>query len=187
MNRTIIPFWKRMSFRHNINKIRQAVVSYLKGEGIQAEVKDGMVQVKFEDFYYTVEFDLEDDYPRCDLTFQVKDEDYAALELSRKTFIADKANTDECRLSTVKAFNGTLVIDAHFYFSDRDMLLSLFYTYFTDLKATVDDVGELFRNEWEESSEEKKEKRPIGFVTNPAASKKEVTEVAACKECKSKQ
>lgn len=179
MNRTVISFWKRMSFKHNINKMRQAVVNYLKGEGIQADMKDGAIQVRFEDFYYMVEFDLEDEYPRCDITFRVKDEDYVALELSRKTFIADKANTDEWRLSTVKAFNETLVIDTQFYFVNKDMLLSLFYTYFTDLKATVDDVGELFRNELEKN-EEKKEKRPIGFTANVAASKKVVTEVAAC-------
>ena len=185
MNKVIVSFWEKLSFKRNISKVRQAVIDYLKGEGVQAEMKDGMVVVLLENYYYSIDFDLEGDYPRCDIFFKMESDEYAALELSCKTYIADRANTDQHRLSTVKAFNDSVIIDTHFYFKGRNMLLSLFYDYFVDLKETVNAVIGLLIDELQEKreKEEKKEKRPIGFVTNSAASKKkEVAEVAAYKQ-----
>lgn len=176
MNKAITSFWKRMCFRYDVSRIRKAIMDYLTAEGIQAEVKDGMIQVLFEDYYYNVEFDLNGEYPRCDISFRLKDETYEKLNLSRKTFIADKVNTDEERLSTLKAFGDALIADAHFYFADRKMLLSLFYEYFVDVKHAVDDMCDLLQNELSE----KEEKRPIGFTAGQVSSSKEEAKVAAC-------
>lgn len=175
MNKAITSFWKRMFFRYDVSRMRKTVVDYLTAEGIQAEVKDGMIQVLFEDYYYNVEFDLDGEYPRCDISFRMKDKKYAKLDLPRKTFIADKVNTDEDYLSTLKAFNDEIIIDAHFYFANRKMLLSLFYEYFADVKHAVDDMCDLLQNELSE----KEEKRPIGFTASPVVSKEEA-KVAAC-------
>lgn len=176
MNKAITSFWKRLLFRYDVSRMRKAVVDYLTAEGIQAEVKDGMIQVLFEDYYYNVEFDLDGEYPQCDISFRLKDETYEKLDLSRKTFIADKVNTDEERLSTLKAFNDVITVDAHFYFADRKMLLSLFYEHFVDMKHAVDDMCDLLQNELSE----KEEKRPIGFTTSPVSPSKEEAKVAAC-------
>lgn len=175
MNKAITSFWKRMFFRYDVSRMRKVVVDYLTAEGIQAEVKDGMIQVLFEDYYYNVEFDLDGEYPRCDISFRLKDEMYEKLDLPRKTFIADKVNTDEERLSTLKAFGDVLIVDAHFYFANRKMLLSLFYEYFADVKHAVDDMCDLLQNELSE----REEKRPIGFTASPVVSKEEA-KVAAC-------
>ena len=175
MNKAITSFWKRLFFCYDVSRMRKAVVDYLTAEGIQAEVKDGMIQVLFEDYYYNVEFDLDGEYPRCDISFRLKDEMYEKLDLPRKTFIADKVNTDEERLSTLKAFGDVLIVDAHFYFANRKMLLSLFYKYFADVKHAVDDMCDLLQNELRE----KEEKRPIGFTASPVVSKEEA-KVAAC-------
>ncbi|MBD8000624.1 hypothetical protein [Phocaeicola faecium] len=176
MNKAITSFWKRLFFRYDVSRMRKVVVDYLTTEGIQAEVKDGMIQVLFEDYYYNVEFDLEGEYPRCDISFRMKDEMYEKLDLPRKTFIADKVNTDEERLSTLKAFGDVLIVDAHFYFANRKMLLSLFYDYFADVKHAVDDMCDLLQNELSG----KEEKRPIGFTASPVPSSKEEAKVVAC-------
>lgn len=76
MNKAITSFWKRLFFRYDVSRMRKTVVDYLTAEGIQAEVKDGMIQVLFEDYYYNVEFDLDGEYPRCDISFRMKDEMY---------------------------------------------------------------------------------------------------------------
>lgn len=162
MNKAVLSFWKGLCFRHNIGKIRKTIMNYLADEGVKAEIQDGSVLVTFEDNIYTVDFYLDDEYARCDIEFSTKDEDYQKLELSQKTFIADKVNTDEYRHSVVKSFNNSLSAETHFYFTDKRMLLALFYAYFMDLKFTVDDMIEIAIGQMQEE----KNKRPIGFTIN---------------------
>lgn len=71
-----------------------------------------------------------------------------------------------------------LIVDAHFYFANRKMLLSLFYEYFADVKHAVDDMCDLLQNELSESEE----KRPIGFTASPVVSKEEAKVVACNKK-----
>lgn len=73
-------------------------------------------------------------------------------------------------MSTLKAFGDVLIVDAHFYFANRKMLLSLFYEYFADVKHAVDDMCDLLQNELSER---------IGFTASPVVSKEEA-KVAAC-------
>ena len=68
MNKAITSFWKRLFFRYDVSRMRKAVVDYLTAEGIQAEVKDGMIQVLFEDHYYNVEFENSPDITLNDKT-----------------------------------------------------------------------------------------------------------------------
>ena len=125
---------------------------------------------------YRIDFDLEGEYPRCIISYQVANEDYQALQLSQKTFIADKVNTDEERLSTVRAFNDSIGIDTYFYFTNQRMLLILFYKHFTDLKTVVEATME----QAIEAIQEKESKRPIGFsVAQIEYSKNEETEISA--------
>lgn len=169
MNKAITSVWKSLFFKSNIYKIRKTIINYLTGEGIKTEMIDGSILATVHDNEYAIDFDLENEYPRCDIMFKVEAEEYQTLELSQKTFIADKINTDEYRHTVVKAFNESIVLETHFYFTSRKMLLSLFYDYFVDLKATVNDAIELTVNE----IKKKENKRPIGFAFNAASYKNE--------------
>ena len=176
MNKIVTSYWKSLFFRHNIRKIRKALMEYLSGEGIKSQLVDGGIHVALEENVYRIDFDLEGEYPRCIISYQVANEDYQALQLSQKTFIADKVNTDEERLSTVRAFNDSIGIDTYFYFTNRRMLLILFYKHFTDLKTVVEATME----QAIEAIQEKESKRPIGFsVAQIEYSKNEETEISA--------
>lgn len=178
MNKNVLSGWRSLFFRHNINKIRKTILDYLANEGIDAQVKDGVIRITLDDFHYTIEFDLSGEYPRCDISFQIDDEEYKSLKLSQKTFIADKINTDEDRRSTVKAFNTSIVVDTHFYFANKRMLLSLFCDYFVDLKETLDETIDLTVSEIQEAEQKR---RPIGFAASMAAKEKSKNlQSAAC-------
>jgi len=114
--------------------------------------------------------------------FGLKSEDYETLELYQKTFIADKVNTDGEHLSVVRAYKDSIEVDTSFFFNDKDMLLSLFYDYFCDIKNTVDEMYACLATKVEEN-EEMKKRRPIGFTANITTKKvEEENNMVACKE-----
>ena len=181
MNRAIST-WKKMFFKNNIGKIRKTVMDYLKEEGVKVEMENGLVIVGGDECYYTIDFDLEGEYPLCSIVYRVKGEDYESLEISQKTFAANQVNTEEIRHSVVKAFNDEVVVDTYFYFNDKNMLLDLFYDYFTDLKDTAEEVcgylGSMIRD-----NKEKRQQRPIGFTINATArDNKKDSKISACNE-----
>lgn len=168
MNRAV-PVWKKLFFNSNISRIRKTIMDYLKEEGIKAEMENGLMIVELDGYYYSIDFDLDGEYPKCEIGFRMKNEDYEALELSQKTFIADKVNTDEERHSVVKAFSEEIVIDTHFYFNSKSMLLFLFHDYFVDLKDMVDETMNWLANAIEET---KNQRRPIGFTASVSSNRK---------------
>lgn len=171
MNRAVST-WKKLFFKSNIRKIRKAIIDYLEEEGIKVKLENGLLVVELDEYYYSIDFNLDGEYPQCEIMFKLKHEVYGALEISQKTFIADKVNTDADRHSVVKAFFESLVIETHFYFCNRKMLLSLFHDYFIDLKETVDETTDWLSDAIEEN---KNQRRPIGFIT-PASSNKNSNE-----------
>ena len=73
-------------------------------------------------------------------------------------------------------------MDTSFFFNDKDMLLSLFYDYFCDIKNTVDEMYACLATKVEEN-EEMKKRRPIGFTANITTKKvEEENNMVACKE-----
>ncbi len=164
-----VSTWKKLLFKNNIRKIRKTIMDYLKEEGIKAVMENGLMVVGLDECYYSIDFDLDGEYPKCEIVFKIKDEGYAALELSQKTFIADKINTDEERHSVVKAFSETIIVDTHFHFSSKSMLLSLFHDYFVDLKETVDETTGWLADAIKENQNQR---RPIGFTVYAASNEK---------------
>lgn len=178
MNKAVTPFWKNIFFRNNINKIRKVVIHYLINEGIEAQIKDGIIQITLKDHQYEVEFDLENEYPRCDITYEFESEKYENLKPSQKMFIADRVNTYEDRHSIVKAFKGSIIVDTHFYFTNKKMLLSLFYEYLIDLDDAVKDTDKLTTKK----IKEQENRTPIGFRVNITSPKDEESKAVAYNE-----
>ena len=62
---------------------------------------DGYIQMILEECVYRIHFNIDNEYPLCEIIYSAGDEDYQALELSQKTFIADKVNTDKVNTDKV--------------------------------------------------------------------------------------
>lgn len=179
MNKIITSFWDKLFFKRNIRKIQKALLNYLSEEGLKYQVVDGDIRMIWEECVYRIHFNMDNEYPQCEIFYSAGDEDYQALELSQKTFIADKVNTDENRFSTVKAFEDEICISTSFYFTTKKMLLVLFFNHLVDLRETVDVTME----QAVYAIQEKENKRPIGFVVNQMLeSEQERTNIVASQE-----
>lgn len=179
MNKIITSFWDKLFFKRNIRKIQKALLNYLSEEGLKYQVVDGDIRMIWEECVYRIHFNMDNEYPQCEIFYSAGDEDYQALELSQKTFIADKVNTDENRFSTVKAFEDEICISTSFYFTTKKMLLVLFFNHLVDLRETIDATME----QAVYAIQEKENKRPIGFVANQMLeSEPERTKIVASQE-----
>lgn len=177
MNRKV-SVWKRMFFKSNIGRIRKAIMDYLQEEGINVSFEDGLLVITLDDYHYSIDFDVDNDYPLCCIIFRLCCPEYKDLELSQKTFIADKINTNENRHSIVKSFTDEIVVDTHFYFNSKSMLLILFHDYFVDLKETVDEMADWLADAIKEN---KHQRHPIGFMATATSQEKNCeVQPAAC-------
>lgn len=179
MNKITTSFWDKLFFKRNIRKIQKALLNYLSEEGLKYQVVDGYIQMILEECVYHIHFNMDNEYPLCEIIYSAGDEEYQALELSQKTFIADKVNTDKDRFSTVKAFTDEICISTSFYFATKKMLLVLFFNHLADLRETIDATME----QAVYAIQEKENKRPIGFVANQMLeSEQERTNIVASQE-----
>ena len=154
--------WKSLFFMGNVCKMRQALISYLLGEGVEAKVEDGQVIFEFNESIFVVDFEMNDNYSECTINYKCEDEDYQKLNMSDKTFIADKVNTEHENHAMVYTFNDSFVIHTYFYFCNKQMMLELFRSHFHDMTESL----ELTINIVTDKIEEKKNRtRRIGFFT----------------------
>ena len=152
------------SFTSNISKLRKAVMDYFASEGIACEIKDGELLFKFNDSIYTLQLGTGDDYAECAIVYECEAEEYAALDITDKTFIADKVNTDLFNHATVYAYNDSIKIDSTFYFTSKKMWVELFIKHFKELNESVDMVMEIISDKIASEAEEEAEKpKKIGF------------------------
>lgn len=135
---SITSFWKRLSFKDNISKMRLALVDYLTSEGVDCQIVDGVVIFEYDGSNFTAEFNLNDNYPECKIVFVVEDDDYESLDLRDKTYISDRVNTDMENHSIVYTFSDCIKLVSSYYFSNRDMMLNLFCRHFADLTQSLD-------------------------------------------------
>lgn len=176
----VTGFWKSLSFKSNICKIRKALSNYLTEEGIDNRIEDGLVVFKFDDSHFLVEFKIEDDYPECIITYQIEDQDYESLDVSDKTYIADKVNTDNQNHCVVYTFSDSIILKTTFYFTNRQMMLDLFSQHFVELTENRN----LTLNIAQQKIDEHKElgERRIGFnvdITNQQKQQSEEEKVVA--------
>ena len=45
--RKVVSFWKSMFFMGNVYKMRKSLMEYLREEGLDCEVKDGEILIKY--------------------------------------------------------------------------------------------------------------------------------------------
>ena len=149
-------------FTSNISKLRKAAMEYFASEGIACEIKDGELLFKFNDSIYTLQLGTGDDYAECAIVYECNAEEYASLDLTDKTFVADKVNTDLYNHATVYAYNDSIKIDSTFYFTSKKMWVELFVKHFNELNESVqlafDIIGDMVT-----SADEAEKPKKIGF------------------------
>ena len=153
-------------FTSNITKLRKVAMEYFASEGIACEIKDGELLFKFNDSIYTLMLGTGDDYAECAIVYECEAEEYVALDITDKTFVADKVNTDLFNHATVYAYSDSLKVDSTFYFTSKKMWVELFIKHFKELNESVemamDIIADKITREAEAEAEAEKPKK-IGF------------------------
>lgn len=169
------------SFVSNVSKMRKAAMDYFKSEGITCEVKDGELLFWFKDNVYTLQLAAGSDYAECAIVYECNADEYIALDLDDKTFIADKVNTDLYNHATVYAYSDSIKIDSTFYFTSKKMLLELFIKHFNELNEAVAMAMDIVCDRIADDRTDVSEKpRQIGFCVQESDTNDD-TQVAARK------
>ena len=163
MYNNVIPgnlrIWDRF-FVRNIPKMRKWYIKYLEKEGIKYKFEDGIIIIDYEDILYEVLFITHGSYAECKITYPCDDSGYESLDITDKTFIADKVNTDMDNHCKVLAFNDSIRVVISFYFTSKVMMMDLFLTHFKEIVSTIEFVAEVYVDRAEER---KPSRNRIGF------------------------
>lgn len=151
-------------FTSNITKLRKVAIDYFASEGIKCEVKDGELLFWFKDNVYTLQLCEGDDYAECGIVYECEADEYVSLDITDKTFIADKVNTDLYNHATVYAYNDSIKIDSTFYFTSKKMWTALFIKHFNELNEAVAMAMDIICEKIADDDKDDTEKpRRIGF------------------------
>lgn len=165
-------------FTSNITKLRKVAMDYFASEGIACEIKDGELLFKFNDSIYTLQLGTGDDYAECAIVYECAADEYVSLELTDKTFIADKVNTDLYNHATVYTYGDSIKIDSTFYFTSKKMWVELFIKHFNELNESVqlafDIIGDMVT-----SADEAEKPKKIGFCMPEQTDNVNIGDVAA--------
>lgn len=174
--RKVTGFWKNLFFMGNVCKMRKALILYLAGEGIRADLCDGLVVFDYASQRFIVGFDEMDGYAECCLCSRYESEDYKQMEDDDKAFMAARINSDENVHAVVQVFEEYLIVQSSFCFSSKQMMLDLFCLYFQDLAGKISAA----KDEISDYEPSKPAKR-IGFYIddNENSNTKQTNEVAA--------
>ena len=160
----VTGFWDSFSFVKNVKKMRKALVEYLTDEGIKCEIKDGCVICEYQGEIYTINFAAGEDYAECGIVYECEADEYVSLDITDKTFIADKVNTDLYNHATVYAYNDSFKIDSTFYFTSKNMWNELFIKHFNELNEAVAMAMDIICEKIADDDKDDTEKpRRIGF------------------------
>lgn len=159
--RKVVSFWKSMFFMGNVYKMRKSLMEYLREEGLDCEVKDGEILIKYSESYFTASINENAGYNECIIMYRCQDEDYAKLEIHEKAYMADKVNTDQDNHAMVQAYDEILYISTSFYFTSKKMLLNLFAIHFEELTDCLDEAADILSLKIEKNK--KNQARRIGF------------------------
>ena len=173
-------FWESMSFTQNPFKMRIALSDFLFKEGLKCSIEDGLCYIEYEGHQYKAILSPHNNFAECIILLQIENEDYNSLDLSDKTYIADKVNTDLANHCKVYAFNDSIKVTTSFYYTNKKMLLDLFSEHFAEMTETIDLTTEIVNDSIVEHKDNCN--RKIGFVTYNCCPKPEVQTAAKARE-----
>lgn len=92
--RIVASVWKRITFKGNISKMRSSLVDYLTTEGVNSQISGDVLLLEYDNCHFMVDFNLDSNYLECTITYEIEDDDNEVLDITDKTFISDRVNTD---------------------------------------------------------------------------------------------
>lgn len=131
-------FWKSLTFAGNIKRMSNALMDYLKKEGVTCSADDGGVIFEYNARRYTADFNLHNGYAECVIMYECADEDYEALPDKDKAAIANHVNANKDNHCTFYGFRAFFRQLTSFYFTDRRMMTELFCKHFDEMDNTLD-------------------------------------------------
>ena len=153
-------------------------MKYLHEEGLKCKLEDGIVIFEFNECNFIAEFTIHERYAECEISYCCVDDEFEALDISDKTFIADKTNTFKENHCLAVAYNDVLKLRTSFYFTGKRMMLELFSRHFEELTDSIDTAVEIACEKIEHHKTHKN--RKIGFnIGSNNSSPKEVESVQA--------
>lgn len=145
--------------------MRKALMKYLHEEGLKCKLEDGIVIFEFNECSFIAEFNIQEDYAECIISYCCGDDDYESLDIQDKTFTADKVNIDKENHCVVLAYNDNVRLRTSFYFTNKRMMLDLFSLHFEELTDSLENVLEIVFEKIERHKTHKN--RRIGFNAEP--------------------
>ena len=140
-------------------------MKYLHEEGLKCKLEDGIVIFEFNECNFIAEFTIHERYAECEISYCCGDDDYEALDMQDKTFIADKINTEKENHCVTVAYNDVLRLRTSFYFTNKRMMLDLFSQHFEELTDSIETAFDVAHEKIEHHKTHKN--RKIGFNAEP--------------------
>lgn len=180
----IKDFLNGLSFTGNVRKMRKALMEYFAEEGIKCEIKEGTLIFEYDEDWYVVKFAAGEEYAECGIVFTMRNEEYASLDVSDKTFIAAKVNNEVDNHATMQVYNESIKIVSTFYFTSKKMMLALFLKHFDEMQEAIIAAARLITesiDEMNEQAQEEKAPQKIGFCVQNKEAEEAGTKVSAQK------
>ena len=128
--------------------------------------EDGIVIFEFNECSFIAEFIVHEGYAECNLSYCCVDDEFEALDMSDKTFIADKTNMVKENHCVAVAYNDVLKLHTSFNFTSKRMMIELLSRHFEELTDSIDTAVDFA---CEKIGHHKTHKnRKIGFNAEPA-------------------
>lgn len=132
------------------------------------------------DYKFDAEFKAIENYAECIIESMCEDKDYDNLDVKDKNFIADKVNVEEVNHYITRAYDNTVVVHTSYYFSNTEMMLTIFCDRLYELVSSLRQLDELLTVKKNEYNAFKS--RRVGFYIETDYSEKseeEEFEIAA--------
>ena len=164
--RKMTGFWNGLFFVGNHCKMRKALMKYLHEEGVKCKLEDSIVIFEFNECNFIAEFTIHEGYAECEISYCCGDDEYEALDIQDKTFIADKTNMVKENHCVAVAYNDVLKLHTSFNFTSKRMMIELLSRHFEELTDSIDTAVDFA---CEKIGHHKTHKnRKIGFNAEPA-------------------
>ena len=158
---SIKNYCERFWFTPNVVNLRIALMDYFRQEGIKCKLEDGQVNFDYGDYEFDAEFKVFEDYAECIIESMCEDDDYEKLDVKEKTFIADKVNIGEMNHCVTRAYDNTVAVHTSFYFSNTEMMLTIFCDRLNELVSSLRQLDEVLTDKKNEYKAFKS--RKVGF------------------------
>ena len=123
----------------NTNFYFAELFNHIQRISTRCQLRVGQIFFECGELPFSACLTIEENFGECMLTFKCWDDDYERLTEEDKTFIGCKVSADHEHVK-VLTHNAYFEVNTSFYFSDVDMMISLFTKHLDELKECLMDI-----------------------------------------------